>query len=163
VIDLSTESCRTVESPRRAVLVPRGVYDARMRNLMLLMFASGVAGCASVGDRPCAAGEQPGVSEMIYFGMAKPSGGVVSDEEWTEFLRSVVTPRFPSGLTAWPAAGQWRGADGQVVREDSHVLNLLHPADASSETNVQEIVGAYKRQFAQEAVLRVRSRVCTSL
>jgi CDP-glycerol glycerophosphotransferase (TagB/SpsB family) len=67
------------------------------------------------------------------------------------------------GLTAWPAQGQWRGADGQVVREDSHVLNLLHPADASAEREIRAIIAEYKKQFAQEAVLRVRSNVCTSL
>ena len=55
------------------------------------------------------------------------------------------------------------GNDGNVVREASHVLNLVHPGDAASEKAVQEIVGAYKTQFQQEAVLRVRSRVCSSV
>jgi hypothetical protein len=95
--------------------------------------------------------------------MAKPTGGVVSQEEWSDFLRTVVTPRFPAGLTAWPASGQWRGADGQVVREDSYVLNLIHPGEASTEEGIRAIIAQYKTRFAQEAVLRVRSNVCTSL
>ncbi|HUQ11953.1 MAG TPA: DUF3574 domain-containing protein [Steroidobacteraceae bacterium] len=131
--------------------------------LFTLLAAWGFAGCASVDRAACAAGEQSAVSETIYFGMAKPTGGNVSQEEWANYLRTEVTPRFPAGLTVWPAAGQWRGNDGQVVREDSYVLNLLHPADASAEREVQAIVAEYKKQFAQEAVLRVRSRVCTSL
>ncbi len=99
---------------------------------------------------------------MLYFGMARPTGGTVSREEWSDFLRTAVTPRFPDGLTAWPAAGQWRGNDGQIVREDSYVLTLLHAADAATERDVQAIMAEYKARFAQEAVLRVRSRVCTS-
>jgi hypothetical protein len=75
----------------------------------------------------------------------------------------VVTPRFPSGLTVWPAAGQWRGNDGEVVREASYVLNLLHAPDAKSEADVVAIVTEYKKQFEQEAVLRVRSAACLSL
>ena len=78
-------------------------------------------------------------------------------------LAGRILANFPEGLTAWPASGQWRGADGQVVREDSHVLQLLHPPDAASEQSIRAIVSEYKTRFAQEAVLRVRSRSCMSL
>jgi len=128
-----------------------------------LTLTGGLTGCASVDRRACGPGQQSTVSEMLYFGMAKPTGGTVTAEEWAAFLSTVVTPRFPAGLTAWPASGQWRGADGQIVRENSYVLNLLHPAAAAADREVLAIVAEYKRQFDQEAVLRVRSSVCTSL
>jgi hypothetical protein len=131
--------------------------------LISVVLSSTLAGCASLESSACASGEQSSVSEVLYFGMAKPTGGTVTEAEWADFLRTAVTPRFPAGLTAWPASGQWRGADGQVVREDSYVLNLLHPADASAESAIQAIVAQFKTRFAQEAVLRVRSHVCTSL
>jgi hypothetical protein len=129
--------------------------------LIGLVLSSSLAGCASF--TACAPGEKSTVSDVLYFGMAKPTGGTVTRDEWSAFLRTAVTPRFPAGLTAWPASGQWRGADGQVVREDSYVLNLLHPAEASAESAIQAIVSEYKTRFAQEAVLRVRSNVCVSL
>jgi hypothetical protein len=117
-------------------------------------------GCATTPPR-CAAGLEPAVNEMIYFGTATPDG-VVSAEAWDAFLRDVVTPRFPQGLTTWDAAGQWRSADGSLTREASHVLNLVHAADEKSEEAVQVIVNEYKRQFRQEAVLRVSADSCTS-
>jgi hypothetical protein len=131
--------------------------------LILLVFSSTLTGCAALDRHACGPGEQSTVSDVLYFGMAKPTGGTVTAEEWATFLSTVVTPRFPAGLTAWPASGQWRGADGQVVREDSYVLSLLHPAASSAEREILAIVAEYKRQFDQEAVLRVRSSVCTSL
>jgi hypothetical protein len=134
-----------------------------MRPVWITALSFALAGCASLDGAACAGGETATISETLYFGMAKPTGGTVSSEEWAGFLRDVVTPRFPAGLTAWPASGQWRGADGEVVREDSHVLTLLHPQDAASENSVLAIVADYKTRFEQEAVLRVRSRVCTSL
>lgn len=135
-----------------------------MRSMLIcVVLVSLLSGCASLDNPVCASGEHSTISELLYFGMAKPTGGTVTEEEWAEFLRTVVTPRFPSGLTSWPASGQWRGDDGQVMREDSHVLNLLHPADASAEREIRAIVAEYKTRFAQEAVLRVRSTVCTSL
>ena len=120
------------------------------------------AGCAtSPAQIACASGEQRLVHEALYFGTATPTG-VVTRAQWDEFLASVVTPRFPDGLTAWQASGQWRGADGTIVHEDSHVLNLLHPDDAASDRAVREIVEAYKTRFAQDAVLRVQAQACAS-
>ena len=101
------------------------------------------------------------VSESLYFGTAKPDG-VVSVEDWQTLLNSVVTPRFPQGLTVWQASGQWRSDAGSIVQESSYVVNIVHPDSAATDSSVTEIVKAYKAQFHQEAVLRSRSRVCVS-
>ena len=132
-----------------------------MRALALLL-AVAAAGCAAPGGgAACAAGEERMVNELLYFGTARPQG-VVSADEWAQFLRTSVTPRFPQGLTAWPAAGQWKGADGAIVREDSFLLSLLHPDDEASDAAVRAIAADYKSRFQQEAVLRVKSRACVS-
>ncbi len=111
---------------------------------------------------PCAAGEKYWVSDQLYFGVAKPNNGTVSNGEWMSFLADVVTPRFPSGLSSWPALGQWRSADGTLTRENARVLNVAHADDAESEKSVQFIVADYKKRFQQEAVLRVKSRACVA-
>jgi hypothetical protein len=123
--------------------------------------ALSIAGCASMHRHACPGGEAMSIQDSLYFGTARPAGTVTA-EEWAQFLRDTVTPRFPQGLTVWPASGQWRGADGEVVREASYVLVLIHPDDAASERAVREIVTAYKTRFEQEAVLRVEAEVCPS-
>ena len=125
------------------------------------VLAGCLGGCASLASRDCSPGEQRMVSEMIYFGTQTPDGAV-TPEQWTRFLGEVVTPRFPQGLTVWPAAGQWKAADGSITREASYVLNLLHADDAANEAAVRAIVGDYRARFRQEAVLRVKSRACAS-
>jgi hypothetical protein len=135
-----------------------------MRIVLLLFSGLAVllAGCSAVREPACAPGEQRSVSELLYFGTARQTG-VVSAEEWSDFLRSVVTPRFPQGLSAWPAAGQWQSVDGSLTRENSFVLNLVHPESEAAERAVQDVVAEYKSRFQQEAVLRVKSHACTSL
>ena len=88
--------------------------------------------------------------------------GVVSSEDWARFLESTVTPRFPRGLTSTRASGHWRGPDGEIVREDSHVLQLLHPDNEAAEKAIRELIDIYRRQFKQDAVLRITSHTCTS-
>ena len=129
--------------------------------VMALLLATGTA-CTTGASPGCAATERRLVQDLLYFGTAKPAG-VVTAAEWTDFLGDVVTPRFPQGLTVWQAAGQWRGADGAIVREPSFVLSLIHPADEASETAIRAIIAEYKARFRQEAVLRVRSQACVSL
>jgi len=60
------------------------------------------------------------------------------------------------------ASGQWRGPDGEIVREDSHVLQLLHPDDEPTEKAIRELIDVYKRQFKQDAVLRTTFHTCAS-
>jgi len=125
------------------------------------VLALGLSACATLRGHACRRGEQSVVRESLGFGTAKPDGMVTRDE-WDAFLRDTVTPRFPQGLAVLESAGQWRGADGTIVREPSHMLILDHADDAASETAVREIIAAYKTQFQQEAVFRARSRACIS-
>jgi hypothetical protein len=121
-----------------------------------------VSACSSLGEPRCALNEQSAVQDSLYFGTGRAIG-VVTSEEWSKFLEVAVTPRFPQGLTVSQASGQWRGSDGSIVRESTYVLHLLHASDAQSEASVAAIVAAYKAQFQQEAVLRVRAKACMSL
>jgi hypothetical protein len=101
--------------------------------------------------------------DRLYFGRAIADTGTVSDSAWSGFLRDVVTPRFPDGITVLRGEGQWRGANGSIVREPSFVLEVIHPRTPAIETALAEIVAEYKRRFQQEAVMRVTSEVRAQL
>ena len=128
---------------------------------IIAAFAVAVSACSSTYIVRCKEGYQLAVHDSLYFGTAKPDG-VVSPADWARFLESTVTPRFPQGLTSSRTSGQWRGADGEIVREDSHVLQLLHPDDEASEKAIREMIDIYKSQFKQEAVMRISSHTCAS-
>ena len=134
---------------------------ARKAALAPLVLVLAVAGCASLPAPRCGVAEQRMVSDLLYFGTEMP-GGVVTTAQWSDFLGTVVTPKFPEGLSVWPASGQWRSATGAITSEASHVLNLVHPETEAADSAVRAIVTAYKSQFQQEAVLRVRGSACVS-
>ena len=131
----------------------------RRHGPIVVALAIATAACAPLHPLDCASGQQAAIQDTLYFGTAKPSGSVGAGE-WAAFLEETVTPRFPQGLTASAASGQWRGADGAIVREATHVLQLVHAGEATDDKAVTEIVVTYKRRFEQEAVLRVRAKVC---
>lgn len=135
-----------------------GAGDMRVVCILGVCFAL-LQGCVAAPAHQCGPGEQTYMEDTLYFGTETPDG-VVSSQQWNGFLSSVVTARFPQGLTVWHAEGQWRSADGKIVHETSHVLSLVHPDDPGSDAAVMQIVTAYKTQFQQESVLRLRSTVC---
>ena len=108
----------------------------------------------------------PWVQEQLFFGLTRRDGSEVSDADWGRFVDSVLTPRFPEGLTTLEASGQWRmqggAAAGTIVRERSRVVLLLHPHCAEQERAVQAVMAEYERRFDQEAVLRVVDPVTAS-
>lgn len=96
------------------------------------------------------------IQDELYFGRNRP-GGVVSEEQFQNFLRTVITPRFPDGLTVINANGQFRGSKGIIVREPTKIVVLIYPYSRKNTQAIQEIINKYKQQFQQESVLRVTS------
>src|ERR1700737_4381054 len=115
---------------------------------LLLLLTIALAGCQSAA---------PFVADRLFFGRNIPSGGTVSDSDWEQFLRTVVTPRFPEGLTVWQGNGQWLDPRGQLVREAVFVVEVFHKKGDEVETKIAAIAMEYKKRFGQDAVLRVTS------
>lgn len=139
---------------------PTATRTARSIAVALVVLA--LAACSSTRLYSCRAGEDLVVTDSLYFGTAK-EGGSVTHGEWQYFLATTVTPRFPQGITSWLAAGQWRGADGQLQHESSYVLQLVHADTPQTEQAVRDVIEGYRKKFAQEAVLRVRQPSCITL
>ncbi|NOU10125.1 MAG: DUF3574 domain-containing protein [Nitrospira sp.] len=141
---------------RRTAITMQNRYRTLVKALLLLV---SLVGCGAMNASQCGGDGRTAMQELLYFGTETPSGHVTA-EEWTRFLSETVTPRFPEGLSTWQASGQWRSASGQIIRESSYVLNLVHRDDPVPNKAVQDIIASYKIRFQQEAVLRVKSTVC---
>ena len=120
-----------------------------------LLFVLALPGCRSAVVAPAAA--QTMVADRLFFGRNIPAGGPVSDLDWAQFLSSVVTPRFPKGLTIWQANGQWLDPRGTIVREPVFIVEIFHEQNPDTEAALVAIATEYKRRFGQDAVLRATS------
>jgi|RhiMethySRZTD1v2_1073278.scaffolds.fasta_scaffold1231510_1 uncharacterized protein DUF3574 len=133
-------------SRRRAL----GGFAVTIGALVLVMASGALPGASN--------GCSEHVQERLFFGLDGPAG-TVSDAEWEAFVESVVTPRFPAGLTVLEATGQWRGRDMRVNREPSRVVEIIHDQSKDAARRVTEIAAEYKTRYRQESVLIARARV----
>lgn len=98
----------------------------------------------------------------LFFGLSRP-GGVITEQDFKNFVDVRVTPRFPDGLTLLSGSGQFRNAAGNVIAEGAKLLILLYPRrDDDANEKVEAIRRDYKEQFQQESVLRVDEVSCVS-
>jgi hypothetical protein len=122
-----------------------------------------LAGCAGTGAPPaCPAGTDAATVTEAYFGRSMRDRPEISDAEWDAFLREVVTPSFPDGLTALDGAGQWRRPDGTILRERSKVLVLVLPgADAAAaRARFLPVEAAWRTRTGHQSVLTVHRPAC---
>jgi hypothetical protein len=134
-----------------------------MRPVALLALAAAatlLSGCATLAPATCPAGQSPGRTAQLFFGRDVGDQVGVSEADFARFVDEELTPRFPDGLTVLDAAGQWRGADGVIVREPSKVVILALPGRAGGGDRLDAVREAYKRRFSQEAVMVVTQPVC---
>ncbi len=141
----------------------RGVLFAGMVAIGVLLSGcvdrAGHANTAVVKVVPpaCIKGE-PMTQTTLYFGLNRPHGPAISIAEWQSFVDNDVTSRFNEGLTVIDAKGQWLGNNGQVAKESSKALVLIHKD--GKEDAIEALRSRYKQQFAQESVMRVDTTVC---
>ena len=110
----------------------------------------------------CPEGTEHWAEYQLYFGRNKDGEEVVSDQEWEVFVKDVVTPHFPDGLTVLDGQGQWQTQTGRIDGEQSKVLVVLAPLDSDAPQSLATIANGYKSLFGQESVIQTIDSACTS-
>lgn len=91
----------------------------------------------------------------LYFGLSIPGGGNVSNEEWSSFADSVITPVFLYGSTAIESKGEWLGSDKKITKEESKLVISINEMTDELTAKIDTIRAKYKRYYRQESVMRV--------
>lgn len=122
----------------------------------------GVSASAATGNSTstAAAASQTSPGDLwkrteLYFGTGKPDGSAVTPDEFERFSEKEITAAFPDGFTELTGKGQWKGASGEIVHEQSYVVIVLYPfTDRKANGEIEAIRTDYKHLFDQESVLR---------
>jgi hypothetical protein len=98
------------------------------------------------------------VQARLFFGL-RGSAGLVSEADWDSFLTTVITPRFPDGLTVLEANGQWRDSVDGTLQEPSRVVEIVYDDSPDARHRLAAIVEIYKGHYRQQSVMVARSRL----
>ncbi len=95
------------------------------------------------------------VKTELYFGLAKNTGGYVSQEEWDAFEDSVIVKVFSSGSTTLEGKGRWLNENGDVIKENSKLVIAVNEMTPNLSEKINSIREKYKKYFDQSSVLRI--------
>lgn len=93
------------------------------------------------------------VKTELYLGRNIPGDGVVSEDDFQLFLEQVVSKEFPLGLTVFDAYGQMMETDGDIEKQDTKVIVLVHQDDEASAQAVERVITAYRERFGEPQVM----------
>lgn len=96
----------------------------------------------------------------LYFGLSKPSGGQVSEEEWNRFKEEKIAVVFKEGSTVYRATGNWFDpAVGKLITEPTYVVVYFYRHSKELSSRIDSLRNVYKSLFQQQSVLRVDKKV----
>jgi hypothetical protein len=124
----------------------------------VLLFVMAVAGCAreslslSCGE----AGGAPMLEYQLFFGRE-----AVSEQQWADFRRDVVTANLPGGFTEFDTSGQWMNpATRSITHERGKVIVAIMPDNPASKVAVEAVKDDYLQRFHQKSVGNIILPVC---
>lgn len=98
-------------------------------------------------------------STEIYFGRRISAGGEISERQFADFLLNQVTPAFPTGMTVYDAYGQMQRRNGEIVKQKTKVVVLVHRNAKADEDAINKIIGAYRSGFGNPQVMLLTKEV----
>lgn len=119
---------------------------------------------ACTAPDPCRdVGAHQALVATLLFGLDVPGRRPVTNDEWAAFMRDVVTPRFPEGLTVLDGSGQWRDpASGRISAAPSRMVLIATDDARSAPRKLAEVADAYKARFEQKSVGILVSPTCAA-
>jgi hypothetical protein len=142
------------------------IFTQAVAAVMLATSLSGLAQAQAPAPAQvleCRGGQKAQQVAELTFGRRIVGHIAVSETQWLQFIDNEITPRFPEGLTAYDASGQWRDpATKKIVRELSKVVLIVLPGNAEDLTRLSELTEIYKRRFKQQSVGMILRPACVS-
>ena len=97
------------------------------------------------------------VRTELYFGLARPDGGQVSEAEFSDFMYDVISGDLPEGFTLFDAYGQFMQADGVMLKEKTKMLIFFHQENNAESAAIEDVVSSYRERFGGAKVMRSTS------
>ena len=99
----------------------------------------------------------------LFFGRDIAGRPALTDPEWADFVKRVVTPHLPDGFTAFDADGQWMNpATHHIAKERTKVIIVALPNAPEAASAIAAVSDAYRAHYRQQSVGRTVHPVCGS-
>lgn len=97
---------------------------------------------------------------VLYFGLSKPDGTVVSEQEWNNFRDNYISRIFPEGYSVVQTEGAWKDTlTKKIIKEPTFQVIYYYPKSPAISQQIDSLRIWYQKLFQQQSVLRVDRKV----
>ena len=143
-------------------VIMKKIHSYLSRSIVISVFFIILSGCSSTGSSESARSPLSSgfIRTEIYCGLNKPHGGVVSEADWQKFLNDTVTPVFKTGYSVMNAEGRWMDTQTErTITEKTKIIVIIYQWNNEIHSAIDKIIATYKKNFQQQAVMRLDYRV----
>ena len=109
----------------------------------------------------CSAGRM--IETELYFGQSKPSGGMITENEWKSFKENQIDKVFKEGSTVISVTGSWYDPVAhKLITEPTYIVSYFYKKSSQTSRQIDSIRYWYTNMFQQQSVLRVDKKVKAS-
>jgi len=98
-------------------------------------------------------------STEIYFGRHFSARAEISEQQFAEFLSYHVTTAFPAGMTVYDAYGQMQHSSGEIVKQKTKVVVLVHKNSKADDDAINKIITTYRSKFGNPQIMLLTKQV----
>lgn len=99
------------------------------------------------------------LESVVYLGMNIPGNGVVSEAQFQDFLENVVSKEFPLGITVFDSYGQMQKDDGEIEKQLTKVILIVHANNDEELEAVNRIIDEYRRRFGTPQAMHTKTEI----
>jgi len=81
------------------------------------------------------------------------------EQQFAEFLTHHVTPAFPAGMTVYDAYGQMQHTSGEIIKQKTKVVLLVHKNSKADDEAINKIIATYRDKFGNPQVMLLSRKV----
>jgi hypothetical protein len=97
---------------------------------------------------------------QLYFGLFKPNGSLITEQEWTNFSETQIPKVFKEGSTTVNTVGKWLDpVTHKLITESGRMVIYHHKTSALISKRIDTLIALYKTMFDQQSVLGVDKKV----
>ncbi len=99
------------------------------------------------------------IKTELYLGKGVPGGFEVTEQQFAEFIKKIITKYFPQGITIYEAYGQMQESDKSITKQATWVVEIVRTNTAENDKKIKLIIDDYRKEFQRPQVMWADSAV----
>lgn len=93
------------------------------------------------------------IKTELYMGKGVQGGYEITEKQFAEFIKKIITRYFPQGITVYETYGQMEEPDKTITKQATWVVAIVRARTAENDKKIKLIIDDYRKEFQSPQVM----------